>query len=219
MKKILATSVALVLVAGALGAPAVAGKKKKKPAAPQPVPTTLFFHGSETAGEADIVNNFPTGSMLSMDATEPEGGQSKSFPILDAVVTPNEACSGSPLFPSWAATMSGQVTGDVKVTFSTIASAGNVDVELFVDAPPLSCNDTYIEPAAETTVDLPVGGGTVEAVLQGVDVPVGGILTIMVNPRNRDAPAVGRILYDSTADPSKVEFLCTPAAGKTSCTG
>lgn len=216
MKKILATSVALVLVAGALSAPALAGKKKKKPA---PVPVTLFFHGTEPVGEADIVNNLASGgAMQPMNTTEPTGSPSKSFPILDAVATPNESCSGSPLFPSWTGSFSGRVTGDVKVTFNTIASAGSVDVELFVDAGPLSCNDTYVPPAAETTVDLPTGTGTVEAVLEGVDVPVGGILTVMINPRNLDAPAAGRILYDSATDASRVELTCIPNKGATTCT-
>lgn len=216
MKKTFSAALALALVVGALSVPAMAGKKKKKPV-PQPVPVTLFFHGTETAGEADVANNAPTGSLLPMDTTEPTGSPSKSFPILDAVVTPNESCSGSPLFPSWSGQIAGQVQGDVKVVFNTVGSAGSVDVELFVDAGPLSCNDTYIEPVAETTVDLPAGSGTVEAVIEGVDFPVGGILTVMVNPRNLDAPAAGRILYDSAADNSRVELMCIPAVGAASC--
>ena len=215
MKKLLATSVALVLVAGAMSAPAVAGKKKKA----KPVPVTLFFHGTEPVGEVDAVNNLTSGgNMQPMNTTEPTGSPSKSFPIYDAVATPNESCSGSSLFPSWTGSFSGRVTGDVKVTFNTIASAGNVDVELFVDAGPLSCNDTYVEPVAETTVDLPPGTGTVEAVLEGVNVPVGGILTVMINPRNLDAPAAGRILYDSATDASRVELMCIPNAGSKACT-
>lgn len=218
MKKILVTAVALALVVGAMAVPATAGKKKKPPAPPQPVPTTLYFHGSETVGEADLANNFPTGSTMAMDATESTGTQSKSFPILDAVATPNEACSGSPLFPSWTGNMAGQITGDVKVFFNTIGSAGSVDVELFVDVGPLSCNDTYSEPVGETTIDLPAGAGSVEAVIEGVNVPVGGILVVMINPRNLDAPAAGRVLYDSSTDPSRVELMCIPAAGATACT-
>lgn len=219
MKKIFATAVALALVAGALSAPALAGKKKKKPApAPQPVPVTLFFHGSEPVGEAEIANNFSTGAFLPMDTTEPEGSSSKSFPIVDGVVTPNEACSGSPVFPSWTTALTGRLTGDVKVVFNTVASAGSVDIELFVDAGPLSCNETYVEPVGETTVDLPAGAGTVEAVIEGVDAPVAGVLTVMVNPRNLDAPATGRILYDSATDAARVELMCTPNAGATACT-
>lgn len=218
MKKTFSAVVALALVVGALSAPAVAGKKKKKPVPPpQPAPVTLFLHGSETVGEVDMANNFPTGSMLPMDATEPAGGSSKSFPILDAVATPNESCSGSPLFPSWTGTFAGKVSGDVKVVFNTLASAGTVDVELFVDAGPLSCNDSYIEPVAETTVNLPSGAGTVEAVIPGVDFEVGGVLTLMINPKNLDAPATGRILYDSATDNSRIELMCLPAAGRASC--
>ena len=219
MKKFLVTAVVLALIVGALSAPALAGKKKKKPVpAPQPVPVSLYFHGTEAAGEADIANNAQTGAILPMDTTEPTGSPSKSFPILDAVATPNEACSGSPLFPSWQGALTGRVKGDVTVTFNTAGSAGSVDVELFVDAGPLSCNDTYIEPAAEVTVDLPPGTGTVEAVIPGADFPVGSILTVMINPRNLDAPAAGRILYDSPTDASRVELTCIPAAGATTCT-
>ena len=217
MKKILATAFVLTLVVGALSAPALAGKKKKKKVVP-PAPVTLFFHGTDTLGEVDISNNVTTGAVLPMDTTEPTGTQSKSFPILDAVATPNESCPGSPLFPSWSTHMSGRVTGDVKVVFNTIASAGAVDVELFVDAGPLSCNETYIEPVAEIAVNLPPGTGTVEAVIEGVDFEVLGILTVMVNPKNLDAPAVGRVLYDSPADKARLEFMCTPASGATACT-
>ena len=213
MKKILATAVVLALVVGALSAPALAAKKNKKI-----LPVTLFFHGAEILGEADMSNNLPTGAVMPMDTTEPTGTQSKSFPILDAVATPNESCSGSPLFPSWRGLLSGRVTGDVKVVFNTIASAGTVDVELFADAGSVACNETYIEPVAETTIDLPPGTGTVEAVLEGVDFEVVGTLTVMVNPRNLDAPAVGRVLYDSPADASRIELKCTPAKGAKACT-
>jgi hypothetical protein len=217
MKKFLVTAVVLAMIAGALSAPALAGKKKKKPA-PQPVPVTLYFHGTETVGEADIANNATTGAILPMDTTESTGSPSKSFPILDGVATPNEACSGSPLFPSWQGFLTGQVKGDVKVIFNTVGSAGSVDVELFVDTAPLSCNDTYVEPAGEVTVDLPPGTGTVEAVIPGADFPVGSVITVMINPRNLDAPAAGRVLYDSATDASRVELTCIPAAGATTCT-
>lgn len=215
MRKILAAAVVLSLIVGALGAPALAGKKKKKAA---PVPVTMYFHGNEPLGELDMANNATSGALLPMDTTEPAGGQSKSTPILDAVATPNPNCSGSPILPSWSGAMTGRVTGDVKVVFNTIASAGNVDIELFVDAGPFSCNDAYIDPVAETTIDLPPGAGTVEAVIEGVNFEVGGILIVMVNPKILDPPVVGRILYDSPADASHVEFICTPAAGATTCT-
>lgn len=217
MKKILATAVVLALVGGAMSAPASAGKKKKKKVVP--VPVTMFFHGTETLGEVDMVNNLAAGgTLLPMDTTEPTGTSAKSFPIIDAVATPNEACSGSPILPSWSGNMTGHVTGDVKVVFNTIASAGTVDVELFADAGALACNETYLEPVAETTVDLPPGTGTVEAVIEGVDFNVLGRLIVMVNHKMLDAPAVGRILYDSTTDAARIELVCTPAGRATACT-
>jgi hypothetical protein len=218
MRKTLATALVLSLVVGALGVPALAAKKKKKKP-PAPVAVNLFFHGTETLGEVDAVNNVQAGgSLMPMDTTEPTEAQPKSFPFLDLVATPNESCSGSPLFPSWRGALSGRVTGDVKVVFNTIASAGSVDVELFADVGPLQCNETYIAPVAETTVDLPPGAGTVEAVIKGVDLKVLGVLVVMINPRNLDAPAVGRVLYDSTSDPSGIELMCVPNAGATACT-
>lgn len=216
MRKSLAVGVVLALVVGAMSVPATAAKKKKKKAVPAPV--TLFFHGTEPLGEVDMANNIAAGgTLLPMDITEPTGTPSKSFPILDLVATPNEACSGSPLFPSWTGNLAGRVTGDVKVIFNTIGSAGTVDVELFADAGPLACNETYIEPAAEVTVDLPPGTGTVEAVIKGVDFALLRNLVVMINPKNLDAPAAGRILYDSAADPSRVELVCTPSGGARSC--
>ena len=216
MKKTLATALVLALVVGALAAPALAGKKKKK--APAPVPVSLFFHGAETLGEVDIANNVQAGgTLLPMDSVEPTESQSKSFPFLDLIATPNEACSGTPLFPSWSGAFAGRVTGDVKVTFNTVASAGTVDVELFKDAGTLACNESYVDPVAETTVDLPPGTGTVEAVIKGVDFEVIGVLIVMINPKNLDAPAVGRVLYDSTTDPSGIQLTCVPNAGTTTC--
>ena len=214
MKKILVTAVVLALVAGALSATASAGKKKKA----KPVAVTMFFHGTETLGELDVANNATTGALLPMDTTEPTATPSKSFPIIDLVATPNEACSGSPILPSWAGNMSGRVTGDVTVTFNTIGSAGTVDIELFADAGAFQCNETYLDPVAETTVDLPPGTGTVEAVIEGVDFEVIGRLVMMVNHRTLDAPAMGRVLYDSPTDNARIEFTCTPATGTTACT-
>lgn len=212
MKKALAAVAVLGLIVGAMSAPAGAAKKKPKP-------VTMFFHGSETLGEADAVDNLNNGgTLLPMDTTEPTGSQSKSFPILDLVATPNQSCSGNPLFPSWSGQFAGRVTGNVKVVFNTLASLGSVDVELFVDVGPLSCNETYSDPVAETTVDLPSGSGTVEAVIRGVNFNARGILVVMINPRNLDVPATGRVLYDSPTDASRVELKCIPAAGATTCT-
>lgn len=215
MKKIIAAAAVLGLVVGALGVPASAAKKK-----PKPTPITMFFHGAEPIGEIDMANNLAAGgTVMAMDTEEPTGSPSKSFPFNDFIATPNEKCSGSPLFPSWSGNLAGRVTGDIKVVFNTIASAGTVDVELFADAGPLSCNDTYIPPAAEVTVDLPPGSGTVEAVIEGVDFVLLRNLVIMINPKNLDVPAAGRVLYDSGSDASRVELMCTPAAGAASCTG
>ena len=216
MKRIVAAAVVLGLIVGALSSPAWAGKKKKGKA--RPVAMEMFLHGTEALGEVEITNNATSGSLLPMDTTESTGTQSKSFPLLDAIATPNESCSGSPLFPSWSGQMAGRVTGDVKVVFNTVASAGAVDVELFADAGPLSCNESYIDPVAETTVNLPPGAGTVEAVIPGVDFQVTNVLVMMINPKNLDVPAVGRILYDSATDASRIELTCTPAAGAKACT-
>ena len=225
MKRSIAITVA-VLVAASIAAPAMAKKK------PKPVATTLYLHGATAVGENDsmaTVNDV----YLPMDATEPSGTEPKSRFIFNAFVTPNTVCAGNNLFPVWSGGLSGRVKGDVKLTFHTLGTPGQVVVRIWPDVGSLLCNSAasgssdYPEPAGEVTVDLPPGQGTVEAVMEDVDFSSMGSVMLQISPAVQVetpppanpvlSPFVSRVLYDSTDFISMLEFSCIPASGS-SCT-
>ena len=168
MKRILVLLMIVGLVVGAV-ATAEAGKKK-----PKPVATALYLHGATVVGENDSMAQV-NDVYLPMDATEPSGAEPKSRFIFNAFVTPNTKCAGNNLFPVWAGGLSGRVTGDVKLTFHTLGTPGQVVVRIWPDVGSLLCDSAasgsmdYPEPAGEVTVDLPPGQGTVEAIMEDVD--------------------------------------------------
>lgn len=205
MRKIVCAALAVGLVGGALAMPATAKKKKVKP-----VPTTLFLEGTSDFGEEDQTG---TGAFLKLSPTEGTG--EKSMGLVNLVVTPNPKCGGNSLMPNFVGPMAGRVQGDLKITFSAMATvATKTEIRVWPDLAAQACNDDYIEPAGSVVVDLPAGEGSVEATIEGVDfVSTAGMMvqftTVLGAP-----PSYARIFY-GTAD-SKVEFLCTPASG-TSC--
>jgi hypothetical protein len=223
MRKPLVIALTAGLVATSLAGPALAGKKKKpKPQAP--VATTLYLHGNEVVGEVENYGLIASGTYMSMDATEPSGSEPKSKFFTNYVAGPNSQCAGNDFYPVWVGDLTGKVTGDVKVTFHSIASPGGiVDVRVWPDvASQLCTNETlgafdYPEPAGEVRVSLPAGPGTVEAVIEGVDFQAGSKLMLQLTP-DPASPFVGRALYDATSYVSKIEFSCIPAAGASACT-
>lgn len=223
VKKSIVAVLALALIAGALSAPAVAGKKKK----PKPVETTLYFHGTSALGEQDsmpVVNDVN----LKMDATEPSGTEMRSKAIVNGVATPNGRCAGNNFFPLWVGEVSGRIQGDVTVSFDAVASPGQVLVRVWPDVFGLMCNSNasgstdYPEPGGEVVVDLPAGAGLVEAVIEGVDFEAGANLMVQISPFEMDVaagetvfpPFASRVLYDSVDYPSHITFSCLPASGK-----
>lgn len=218
MRKPLVIALSAGLIAASLATPALAGKKKAKPVA-----TTLYLHGNEVVGEVENFGLIASGTFMSMDANEPTGAEPKSKFFTNYVGGPNTECAGNDFFPVWVGDVSGKVTGDVKVTFNSIATPGGViDVRIWPDvASQLCTNETlgafdYPEPAGEVRVNLPAGPGSVEAVIEGVNFTAGSKLMLQLTP-DIASPFVGRALYDSTSYISKIEFNCTPASGK-SCT-
>jgi hypothetical protein len=210
MKRAIAMLLTLGLV---LGAMSTAGAAKKA----KPVTATLFFHGTETVGEADLVNNI--GSYNKMDTTEPAAGPPKS--IQGATWGGDPAiwndCAGSALLPVWTAPVSGKIVGDIKVTLNTVAAAKSVTVQVWPDLLTQQCaandtsNGTYPEPAAQAKVDLPAGPGASEVVLKKVNFKAVGALTVMILP---EGPAPYRVLYDSADYASSLTFSCIPTSGK-----
>lgn len=223
MRKPLVIALTAGLVATSLATPAIAGKKKK-PKTAAPVATTLYLHGNEVVGEVENYALIASGTFMSMDKNEPTGSEPKSKFFTNYVLGPNTECAGNDFYPVWVGDLSGTVTGDVKVTFNSIASPGGaVDVRIWPDvASQLCTNETlgvfdYPEPAGETRVNLPAGPGVVEAVIEGVNFQAGSKLMLQLTP-DPATPFVGRALYDSTSYVSKIEFNCIPASGASACT-
>lgn len=204
--------VVLMLIAGLmavnLAAPVEAKKKKKA----KPVATTLFMEGAGNFGEEDQTAN---GTYLKLQA-EPGSGE-KSMGMPNYVGGPNANCAGNSLVPVFVGPLAGKVTGDMKITFDVNATpAAQAEVRVWPDIAAQACNDAYVEPAGAVVVDLPAGGGTVEAVVEGLDFEATSVMMIQVTPVLAPPPSYARVFYGT--DASKVEFKCLPASGK-SCIG
>lgn len=218
MKKASIVVVLIGLIAAALVAAPAHAKKKA-------VPTTLYFHGTQYVGETEIPDGI-NGIYRTMDSTEPSDPAPKSVALAAVGAggngTPNPQCAGSPLFPVWVGDVNGTVVGDIKVSLDSVSiPATKVDVRVWGIAPSLAACDSgetegYVDPMAETRVDIPAGAGTIEAVLENVKFKTAGKLTIQFTPI-LEGPTAARMLYDSTSTISQIEFTCIPASGAT-CT-
>jgi hypothetical protein len=229
MKKTVVLVLASMLLVSGLVAPVSAAKKKKKA---KPVATKLFLHGDSAVGENDSFSAVAE-AYLPMDSTEPSGSEMKSRQITDYLVGPNTQCAGNNLFPVWSGELTGRVKGDVKLTFSTIGTLGEVVVRMWPDVTSSLCDSEttgatdYVDPAGEVVVELPPGSGTVEAVMEGVNFKALGTVIVQISPPvavdlpspagSILTPLFSRVLYDSTEFASVLEFDCIPAKGK-SCT-
>ncbi len=230
MRKFVVLALAAGLIAGALGSPVSAARKKTKP---QPV--TFYLHGPFPAGEIDYVETtantlqaIPDG-FQPMDTTEPSDPTPDSMGLTNYVRGPNTECMGNGLFPTWTGDIAGRVTGDMKVYLNAVTAAATVDVDVFTDTTGIRCNSEatgaadYQEPVATTTVELTPGVEETEVILKGVDFSAGLNMVIMVTPASaavggepvNDPGTQGRILYDSADYASRIEFQCTPTKGKT----
>lgn len=214
MKRTLALLAAATLTASLAGTSVAA---VKKPAPPKPVKITYYFHGTNTAGEADQALVGGTG-LMKMDATKPSGAQEKTFGVTNYGGGPNTKCAGNSLFPNWVGAGSGNLTGTASVTlFSYGMATSAVKVQIFGDTEAQACNEAYPTPLGETTVTLPSGPGSMT-----VKIPIIGkgkissSFTVQVQPVTVP-PHVTRIRYDSAATPSSITVSCLPKVGKKTC--
>lgn len=210
MKRIVALVAVFGLMFGMLTA-AEAGKKKKKP-----VKSTLYFHGTETAGDLDTINNFGT-AYSEMDTTKPGGDPPKSKQLSWWKGVPFNDCAGSYLAPVWRGEVAGRVIGDIKVTLFAAGAPTNVIVQVWPDLMTQQCASNDLSEgeypqAAEASTTLAPGENTF--VIEDVNIKARGALTLQVTG---DGPTLGRVLYDSADFASRVQFKCIPAKGKT-CT-
>lgn len=206
MRKALIVLLVMGVAAAAFQAPGLAKKRKK------PVATTLYFHGVSPLGEQDSVTGLTDlTTFMTMDTSEPTESQSKS----KSLGWSNTNCAGNRLFVTWVGNVSGKVVGDMKVTFTTTSIPQEVDIRVWPDVSEQLCDAKYPTPAAQVTVALPAGQGVVEAVIPKVNFTAEAKLMIQISPTpvGTDTPGPGRVFYDSTADPSRVEFTCLPRSG------
>jgi hypothetical protein len=215
MKRLVAVLMLSALAASAFAAPAAQAKKKR------PAPATLYFHGTQYVGEAETPDGV-SGLYRTMDATEPTDPAPKSVSLLAAGSggsgTPNSQCAGNPLFPVWVGDVNGTIVGDLKLSLDSVSlPATKVDVRVWGFVPGVGACDSqgveaYVEPFAETRVDVPPGPGTIEAVLENKKFKTLGKLMVQITPVLDGATAT-RVLYDSASAVSQIEFSCAPASG------
>ncbi len=222
-------SIAIVMVAGLLvGATTTAEAAKRR----KPVTTTLYLHGAHPVGEANVPDGWLNDVYHEMNATEPDGAAPKSQFVTNYLVGPNPRCSGNGLLPVWKAQMSGTISGDVKATLHTAATAGaRVVVELYPDGlggcttdNPVSPADEWVEPVSAVTVDVPPGHGVLEVTFENVKATVASHLLLQVKPDflvtapdEVFMPGQVRLLYDSTDMASSVAVPCLAPKGAASC--
>jgi hypothetical protein len=214
-----AITLAATLLVASLAADAGAKKRAR------PVNTRLYLHGTTPVDEADygaLGDAYP-----GMDPKKP-AGEPKSKQITNYLAGPNDQCAGNNFFPVWVGDVSGTIVGRMKLRFTTVSTPGTVDVRVWPDVASLLCDsglaetNDYPKPAAEVTVDLPPGGGTVAAVTKKVRFRAIQSLMVQITPASGPAadlldPFVARVVYDSPEFASSLQFKCIPVRGK-SCT-
>ena len=213
-KLVALVAVGIVVCSLAASAAVAAGKKKAKP-----VLTTMYAHGPSQVGEIDgamwVASVFPTTSPLTLDAEEPPGELAKSQSIATPAI--NSQCTGTPIAnPVFEGRLQGKITGDLKLVAHFLSAPGTITARLWTDIPIFGCNDAYTQPDAIAEVTLPSGQGEVEAVFADLNLVAKSQITIQILAEdvvNGYEGQVGRLLYDSTDAPTRLEFKCIPARG------
>ena len=175
---------------------------------PRPIPTKLYFHGTEALGEIDNVNGTVGAWFMRMDAKKPESPAPRSV----GYGWGNTRCVGNHFFPVWVGNVSGTIVGDLKVIFESASYPQDVDIRVWAGVNQAYCNNDYFEPSLSTSVTLPPGKATVTAVLKNSRLRVRDFLMVQISPTQiaGDTPGFGRVLYDSPDAPSRVEFRILP---------
>lgn len=201
MRRVAVVTLMLILVAGAL-APAEAAKK--------PVKTTLYLHGNYPLGEMDGIDWFANGTPpMAMDAREPSEEIPKSMVM--NVPGLNTQCTGLPLgFPTWLGNMNGTIVGDAVLTLNVVTSPILLTARLWVDTPVFLCNDGYVQPNSEVTVEVPPGSNVVEVKFPKLRLRAQSL--VMIEILGLGVPR-GRVFYDATGFASALSFRCIPGSG------
>jgi hypothetical protein len=173
-------------------------------------PTTLYLHGRQPVGEAEMPDTWVDSNWMSMDSTKPADPAPKSMFVTNYVGGPNTQCSGNGILPVWKGLVSGTATGTVTVTLNTVATpAAKLNVELYPDGAG-GCESSlgstgYIPPAAAQVVDVAPGPGVTTVTFKNVKLKMIQSLVLQLSIIS-PSPAQVRVLYDSASFPSSVQL-------------
>jgi hypothetical protein len=187
------------------------------PPAP-PVATTMHMHGQYPFGEIDGAQWEADGSTMTLDSVAPAAGDPKSMNFFSPGL--NDQCTGLPLaFPTFVGDLNGTIVGDAKLTLHFASAPGTIKARLWTDQPVFQCNAAYVPPASEVNVVIPAGQNRVEVTFPNLNVNAGQsiMIEVLALGGTKFAGQVGRLLYDSPAADSKIEFQCVPSTGETDC--
>lgn len=203
MKKLIGILMVVGLVVGSI-ATASAGKK--------PVTTTLYLHGDSPVGEGvQGAMNLSDGTVMKLDGNKPTDPLPKSYNYNNPVG--NDECVGNELFfPTWVGNMQGRIVGDATWTLHFVAPPSQVVARIWTDAGVGSCNEAYIPPAQEITVDIPAGHNEIDIVFKKLNLQAQGMIVLELLQRGPGQQ--GRVLYDGADFASAITFKCIPASGK-----
>ena len=203
----------VALVGGLLLASMAAADAAKKRKAVKTVKTSLYLHSAYLVAEAEAPTNLAEGAVAVMDANKPTNPAPSSRSVFGAE---NANCSGNgAFFPTWMGNLQGTIKGDAKLTVHFASALATFTARLWKDTPEGSCNDGYIPPNKEVTVTVPAGQSKVDVIFKKLNLKAQANVMLMLSTGSPDAQ--GRVLYDSPAAESVLQFQCAPASGK-SCT-
>jgi hypothetical protein len=218
VRKALAVVVAAVLIAGLIGAPASAQRKRQRP---KPVDTTLYLHGEDQFGEMSLLDQWLDNALHHMGPDEPEGTSSKSQFVTNYVVGPNTRCDGNGLLGTvWRGELTGRVRRNVKLTLHTAATPGaSLRIGLFPDGAGTCAPMGEEGPPAAALEDVAIepGQNETEVVFRRVNFRAIRTLVLQIGSVPQ-SPGQVRIFYDSETHPSALEFKCIPPRRGRSCT-
>lgn len=210
-----------VLLVGLLLAPVLTGSATA--AAPRKVATKLYFHSPDALGEISsifwVASTFGE-DPLTMDTVKPTAKDSKSMSYEGYV---NDQCTGVPFYPTFVGKLDGTIDSPLTVDLHSLSLPGTYTANLWVDTPVFQCNLQNEAPASSVTFDLPAGQSELKVTIPRPLLRHRSAhrqITIMVfaptAPTYRGQ--VGRLYYDSAAQPSSLSFSCLPRAGSRRCT-
>lgn len=185
------------------------------PSAPEPVAVKLYLHGDAPVGDGiQGAMNVASGTEMKLDANAPIDSVPKSFSFNHPFG--NDVCSGNAVFfPTWVGDVEGKIVGDATWTVHVASPGAQVKARIWGGVKLGPCNEAYIPPAQEVTVDVPQGSSTVDIVFKNLNLNTQG--TVMLELLQRDPTMQGRVLYDAVDYASAIRFDCVPLFGEVDC--